>query len=166
MYVEMKVNGFTLDSIAQMPVVLLKDADEGYALPIWINTMDAVSIAAELISRDMSAESGCSDLLTKLLSQMRLKIDKISIDDLKDGVFDVSIVFAGEREKIKLSVRPSEAVVIALKYDIPVHVAEHVLSQSLVMPTSDQSIFDGSDERRFVDFLESLDPKDLGKYPM
>jgi len=166
MYVEMKVNGFTLDSIAQMPVVLLKDADEGYALPIWINTMDAVSIAAELISRDMSAESGCSDLLTKLLSQMRLKVDKINIDDLSDGVFDVSIVFAGECEEIKLSVRPSEAVVMALKYDIPVYVAEHVLSQSLVMPTSDQSIFDGSDERRFVDFLESLDPKDLGKYPM
>ena len=166
MYVKMKVNGFTLDSIAQMPVVLLKDADEGYALPIWINTMDAVSIAAELISRDMSAESGCSDLLTKLLSQMRLKVDKINIDDLSDGVFDVSIVFAGECEEIKLSVRPSEAVVMALKYDIPVHVAEHVLSQSLVMPTSDQSIFDGSDERRFVDFLESLDPKDLGKYPM
>jgi hypothetical protein len=166
MYVEMKVNGFTLDSIAQMPVVLLKDSDEGYALPIWINTMDAVSIAAELISRDMSAESGCSDLLTKLLSQMRLKVDKINIDDLNDGVFDVSIVFAGECEEIKLSVRPSEAVVMALKYDIPVHVAEHVLSQSLVMPTSDQSIFDGSDERRFVDFLESLDPKDLGKYPM
>ena len=100
MYVEMKVSGFTLDSIAQMPLVLLKDANEAHALPIWINTMDAVSIAAELISRDMSAESGCSDLLTKLLSQMRLKIDKISIDDLKDGVFDVSIVFAGEREKI------------------------------------------------------------------
>jgi bifunctional DNase/RNase len=166
MYIEMKVNGFTLDSIAQMPLVLLKDVNKAHALPIWINTMDAVSIAAELISRDMSAESGCSDLLTKLLSQMRLKIDKISIDDLNDVVFDVSIVFAGEREEIKLSVRPSEAVVMALKYDIPLHVAKHVLSQCSVMPTSDQNVFDGSDERRFVDFLESLDPKDLGKYPM
>jgi bifunctional DNase/RNase len=68
MYIEMKVSGFTLDSIAQMPLVLLKDANEAHALPIWINTMDAVSIAAELISRDMSAESGCSDLLTKLLA--------------------------------------------------------------------------------------------------
>ncbi len=166
MYLKMKVYGFTLDSIAQMPVVLLKDAEEKHTLPIWINTMEAATIAVELISRDISSESGCSDLLTKILSQMKLKVDRITIDDLRDGVFDVSIIFAGENKEMKVNARPSEALVMTLKYGIPVHISEHVLAEASMLQVADDSIFDGTDERRFVDFLESLDPKDLGKYPM
>lgn len=166
MYLLMQVYGFTLDSIAQMPVVLLKDAEEKHTLPIWINSLEAVSIAAEMISRDVSVESGCADLLTKLLAQMNLKVDKITIDDLKDGVFDATILFAREAEVVKVTASPSEALVMALKYGMPLHISLHVLAQAATVQASDEIIFDDTDGRRFVDFLENLDPKDLGRYPM
>ena len=166
MYLLMQVYGFTLDSIAQMPVVILKDAEEKHTLPIWINSLEAVSIAAEMIGRDVSVESGCADLLTKLLAQMNWKVDKITIDDLKDGVFDATILFACEAEVVKVTARPSEALVMALKYGMPLHISLHVLAKAATVQASDEIIFDDTDGRRFVDFLENLDPKDLGRYPM
>jgi bifunctional DNase/RNase len=166
MYVEMKVYGLTLDSIAQMPVVPLKDAEGDHVLPIRTNAMHAVTIVAELISRNVSAESGRGDLWTKLLSRIRLTFDRIYIDGLNNGVFDISLVFAGECEEIKVCTRSSEALDMALKYDVTLHVSKHVLSQSSVLHTSDRLFFVGSDERRFVDFLENVDPRDLVKYPM
>jgi hypothetical protein len=50
---EIKICGVTLDSITQMTVVLLKDSQGDHTLPIFMNTVGAVSINAELISRDV-----------------------------------------------------------------------------------------------------------------
>lgn len=166
MYLEMKVCGFTLDSFAQMPVVLLKDAEEKNTLPIWISSMDAVSLAAELISRDMSVESGCCELMTKLMDQMCMKVDRITIDSLIDGVFDISIFFSGTGKEIRINVRPNEAVIMALKYDMPMHIAEEVIAQASVLTAMDEDIVIEHDASRYIDFLENLDPKDLGKYPI
>jgi bifunctional DNase/RNase len=166
MYLEMNVQGFTLDSIAQMPVVILKDMEEKHALPIWISTLDAASLAAELINRDMSQETGFSNLLTKIISQMELVVERIAIDDLCDGLFKVAIIFSGEHKKIKISARPVEAIIMAMKYGMSLHIAEHVLSKSSKTQSGTDYVFDNNDERRFVNLLESLDPEDLGIYPM
>jgi bifunctional DNase/RNase len=52
-YLEIKICVVTLDSITQIPLVLLKDSQGDHTLPIWMHTVGAVSINAELISRDV-----------------------------------------------------------------------------------------------------------------
>lgn len=166
MYLEMKVCRFTLDSFAQMPVVFLKDAEEKNTLPIWINSMDAVSLAAELISKDMSVEGGCCELMTKLMDQLCLKVDRITIDSLNNGIFDIFIFFFGNGKEISIKVRPCEALIMALKYNMSVHVAKRVIAQASVLTATDEEINIDIDASRYIDFLESLDLKDFGKYPM
>jgi bifunctional DNase/RNase len=166
MYLEMKVCDFTLDSFAQMPVVFLKDAEEKNTLPIWINSMDAVSLTAELINKDMSVEGGCCDLMTKLMDQLCLKIDRITIDSLNHGIFDVLIFFSGNGKETSIKVRPSEALIMALKYNMSVHVAKEVIEQASVLTATDDEINIDIDASRYIDFLENLDLEDLGKYPM
>jgi uncharacterized protein len=166
MYHKMKVFGFTLDTIAQRPVVILKDAEDANTVPIWIGSMEAVSIAAELISNDISAQNGRGDLLSKLLEKMDMKVTMISIDTLKDGVFSATVTLCCEESEIRLDVRPYEALIISLKYRLPVMVADEVLARGSMQAMNDETIARENDARRFIDFLENLEPADLGKYPM
>jgi len=166
MYLKMSIYGFALDSIAQMPVVLLKDAGEANTIPIWINSTDALYIVAELIRHDASAKSDRKDLLSALLGHLEAEVEEIVIEDMKDGLFDASVGVALDGETVKLDVRISEALVLALKHSLPLMVADHLLDKAS-LPVGETDVrFTEADARRFVDFLENLDPADLGKYPM
>ncbi|MDD2321157.1 MAG: bifunctional nuclease family protein [Geobacteraceae bacterium] len=166
MYCEMTVHGFVLDSIAQTPMVILKDADENNALPIWLNSLEAVTIAAELVNRDALSGVGGKDLMTKLFEQLQVKIDRITIDGLEGTTFESYLYFSRDGEDLRVQVRPCEAVVIAMKYSLPIQVAVDVLARASVLDvTGDDGINDDA-AARFITFLENLDPKDMGKYPL
>lgn len=166
MYYEMKIFGFALDAIAQMPVIILKDDAGENSVPIWISTQESVSLAVELISRDISFQSGRGDLLTVLMQQMGMRIEKIAIESLRDGVFTASVKFGGKSKKHLVDVRVSEAMMAALKYKLPVMVHEEVVKQAPMLDLNEGHFSRETDARRFVDFLENLDPAAMGKYPM
>jgi bifunctional DNase/RNase len=165
-YSEMAVQGFALDSLSQAPMVLLKNDQADITFPVWLTTLEAVTVAAELINRDAVAERGCRDLMTRLLEQLQVEIESISIDALEGGMLDVSVNFSRDEGKIRVKVQPCEAIVMALKYSLPVRVSTEVLERAstLDMGTGQGAGEDGAG--RFVRFLEDLDPKDMGKYPM
>jgi len=164
MYLKMNIHGFALDSIAQRPVVLLKDGDEANTIPIWINSTDTLYIVAELVRHDAVATSDRKDLLSALLSHLDAAVEEIVIEDVRDGLFDASVGVTVDGATVMLPVRISEALVLALKHSLPVMVAEHLLHK--ISRCDSAECFTDADARRFVDFLENLDPADLGKYPM
>ena len=166
MYHEMRVFGFTLDTLAQRPVVILKDAGETNSIPIWIGSLEAVSIVAELISSDIATKTGGGGLLSKILEKMGMKVTRISMDTLNDGAFTATVTLDGENGEMRLDVRPFEALVVSLKYDLPVMVADEVMARGSIHAMNDETIAQETAARRFIDFLEKLDPADLGKYPM
>ena len=166
MYLKMNIHGFALDSIAQRPVVLLKDADEANTIPIWINSTDTLYIVAELVRHDAAAKSDRKDLLSALLGHLDAEVEEIVIEDMKDGLFDASVGVSLDGDTVMLPVRISEALVLALKYSLPVMVADHLLQKISKCDGEADERFTDADARRFVDFLENLDPADLGKYPM
>jgi bifunctional DNase/RNase len=166
MYHEMTVFGLALDALSQRPVVILKDAQEKTTVPIWISNMEVVAIAAELISRDIASQSGRGDLLTALMQEMAMTVAMIAVDDLRDGVFTASIRFVRGEEEVKVAVRPSEALITALKYKLPLMVADDVVARAALLEVKDETSVRESDARRFADFLENLDPEEMGKYPM
>ncbi len=165
-YREMTVHGFALDSIAQIPLVLLKDCEGKITLPIWISSMEAVTVAAELISRDALSQSGTRDLMSLLLDQLKVTIERISIEGLSETNFDAYVQFSQDGNSVRVKVRSCEAVVMALKHSMPIMVADDVFEQASMLDVGDEHGFGDNSAGRFVDFLESLDPKDMGKYPI
>lgn len=165
-YMTMSIHGFALDSIAHMPVVILRGADETSTLPIWINSTDALYIVAELVRHDASAKSDRKDLLSALLGHLGTEVREVAIDDMRDGLATASVGLVLNGELVKLDVRVSEALVLALKHSLPVMVARHLLDEAPSPADATEERFTEADERRFVDFLDGLDPSDLGKYPM
>ncbi len=166
MYHEMKIFGFALDAIAQMPVIILKDTAGENSVPIWISTQESVSLAVELIGRDISSRSGRSDLLTALMQRIGMRIETIAIESLRDGVFGASVKFGGRSRKHSVGVSVGEAMMAALKYHLPVMVHEDVVKQAPTFDLNEGRLSREYDASRFVDFLENLDPAAMGKYPM
>lgn len=167
MFLEMKVYGFALDSIAQMPVIILKDADEKHAVPVWISSSESVSFAAEFVGREVSQRSGRKDLFSSLLERLGMHISGILIESLRDGAFTASVRLANaDGEEMRLEVHVSEAMLLSLKYRIPVLVNDELLTQVSSLDMSEEGFSGENNARRFVDFLDQLDPAALGKYPM
>ena len=167
MYVEMKVYGFALDAIAHMPVIILKDADEKHAVPVWISTSESVTFAAEFVGREVSLRNGRKDLFASLIDRLGMSIASIVIESLDDGVFTASVRLAVEgAEEMRLEVHVSEAMLLSLKYRVPVLVNSDLLTKVSTLDMSEESFAQENNARRFVDFLDQLDPSSLGKYPM
>ena len=166
-YLEMKVFGFALDAIAQMPVIILKDADEKHAVPVWISTSESVTFAAEFVGREASARNGRKDLFTSLIDRLGMSIARIVIESLKEGVFTASVrLAAADGEEMRLELHVSEAMLLSLKYRVPVLVNSELLTQVSTLDMREEGFAQENNARRFVDFLDQLDPTSLGKYPM
>jgi len=167
MYLEMKVFGFALDAIAQMPVIILKDADEKHSVPVWISTSESVSFAAEFVGREVSIRSGRKDVFTLLIDRLGMSISRIVLESLLDGAFTASVrLAAADGEEMRLQLHVSEAMLLSLKYRMPVMVNSELLSQVATLDMSSEGFAKENNARRFVDFLDQLDPSTMGKYPM
>ena len=59
-YLNMRVSGVVMDPRSNLPVVILKDENSTYLMPIWIGVMEASAIAATKIKayfiRSLSVE--------------------------------------------------------------------------------------------------------------
>ena len=164
MLLEMKVFGFALDAIAQMPVIILKDAEEKQAVPVWINASESVAFAAELVGRDISARSGRKDLFTSLIERLGMSVSSIVIESLRDGVFTASVRLASPgSEEMRLEVHVSEAMLLSIKYRLPVMVESEIMSHVSTLDMNEEGFAKENNARRFVDFLDHLDPTTMGK---
>jgi bifunctional DNase/RNase len=163
----MKVYGFALDAIAQMPVIILKDAEEKHAVPVWINASESVSFAAEFVGREVSVRIGRKDVFSSLVERLGMSVTSIVIESLKEGVFTASVrILSTDDEEMRLELHVSEAMLLSLKYRLPLLVNRELLSQVSTLDMNEEGFAKENNARRFVDFLDQLDPSAMGKYPM
>ena len=165
MYCEMKVFGFAVDTLANRPVVILKDAADDNTIPLWLSTNDGLLMSAELLLWESTARSGRKDLMALILDRTGIEIRSIVVEGMKDGVIEASVKFSRDEEELSVAVRPCEAIIAALKYKMPILVARGVLEQASGL-TMTGELDEENNARRFTDFLENLNPASLGKYPM
>jgi bifunctional DNase/RNase len=163
----MKVAGLMLDPQSKSPVVLLKDGEEGFTLPIWIGILESAAIAYALEgvqpSRPMT-----HDLLKMLLEELGARVPRIDIDALEDNVFHAKIHLEAPGRAMRLvDSRPSDAIAIALRLSADIFVDEHVLRRaSTVDVKQPETEEEGAAQDAWKEFLENLDPEAFGKYKM
>ena len=162
----MRVTGLTIDPFTSMPIVILKDAGEKYALPIWIGLIEASAIATELekiqLSRPMT-----HDLLKNILEAVAITVVKVLIHDLADNTFYAKIFLkAGDKEWVMDS-RPSDAIAISLRTKSPIFVEKAVINKSRKIDLSKEVLeSDATKKQKWTEILENLSPDDFGKYKM
>ena len=153
----MSIKGLMVDPVTNMPIVILRDADNQRALPIWVGPVEANAIALQI--ENVSAPRPMThDLLRNLLHELGATLARVIIADLKEGTFYAYLELKRHGETIFLDARPSDALALSLRTKAPVFVETKVLDQAKSLDvTTDQA-----DRERLQRWLESLDPDDLG----
>ena len=163
MQIEMTIKGLMVDPITNMPIIILRDMDGQRVLPIWVGVFEANAIALQ-IENVTTPRPMTHDLLKNVIADLRGRIEKIVVSDLKDNTFFALIYLTVGGEVMAIDARPSDAIALALRARAPIFVEERVIDHAkTVDPTPEK----GDAERvQLQKWLESLDPDDMGKYKM
>jgi uncharacterized protein len=162
---EMKVAGITVDPFTNTPIVLLKDLDDKDVLPIWIGLLEASSIATAL-ENIATPRPMTHDLLKNILDNLRVKVLKIEVNDLKDNTYYALLHLEVNKKRFTVDARPSDAIAIAIRTGASIFVEESVIQRSAKVDLAqkgDKVITDSSD---WEEILENLSQDDFGKYKM
>ena len=155
--IEMNVAGIALDASSRIPIVMLKDASERRALPIWIGQHEAKSILTALEGQQ-SPRPMTHDLFFNFLQEWEFKLKKIIIHSLEDSTFYASIFMQqGETEK-QIDARPSDAIALALRFDAPIWVMEEVVADASLPVDQDA---DAAEREEFKEFIDQIRPSDF-----
>ena len=161
--IQMEVTGLTIDPFTSMPIVILKDKEEKFALPIWIGLIEASAIATILeeiqLSRPMT-----HDLMKTIFDKTDVTVDRVVIHDLSDNTFYARIELKQGNKNIDIDARPSDAMSIALRTKSPIWVEKEVIDKSRKIDLSQEG--DVQQKQKWAEILENLSPEDFGKYKM
>lgn len=167
-FLEMKVAGIALDPSNNAPIVILRDLEGKYVLPIWIGIMEASAIAASLegirYSRPMT-----HDLFKSMVETLGIRVEKIEVVDIRDNVFYALITVEHNGNSFTVDARPSDAIAIALRADCSIYVADRVVKEAIRVDTSKESpgkVMVGfeQDKEKLKEILEKMNPEDFGKF--
>ena len=158
--VPMSIKGLMLDPVSNSPIVVLKDDDEKFFLPIWVGIFEANAIALQL-ENVSTPRPMTHDLLRNMIAELDARVTRVVINDLRDSTFFAQIRLITGGRTLELDARPSDAIALALRTEAPIFVAQTVLDQAqTISPDAD-----GGDDK-VKKLFEQLDPEDLGKYKM
>ncbi len=153
---EMVVHGVNLDLMTNQPVIILKDAASHRFLPIWIGQFEATSILMEIQGVKPSRPL-THDLLTSIIGKLEATVQRIVINDLKDGTFFAKIHMTKNGTKLVIDARPSDAIALAVRIKVPIFAVNKVVDKASIVSQ------EGEEEEvaRFRRFLKDIKPEDF-----
>ena len=154
--IEMNLVGVRVELPTNQPIVLLKEKEGERFLPIWIGAMEATAIAFAL-QGIVTARPMTHDLMKNLLEEIGVRVDRIVITELRDGTFYAVIQMQQNGSSFEVSSRPSDAIALAVRVNVPVFANEDVLTEASIVIRDDEE----QEVEKFREFLENVNPEDF-----
>ena len=158
--VEVKIDSIRVSLMSQHRVVILKDINSERYLPIWIGPYEADAINIQLQEVEV-ARPLTHDLLKTFVTEMGGKIKQIVVSDLRHDTFYATILVERDGRSIQIDARPSNAIALAVRVNVPIYVEDSVMEHAAITPDEEE---DKTEETpsAFKDLIEGLDLDKLG----
>ncbi len=180
--VEMTIDSIRVSLMNYQRVVILKEKLAERYLPIWIGPAEADAIAVKLqgvsVPRPLT-----HDLLRSVIDALGVTINYIVVNDLKNDTFYAKIILNVDGGQMEVDSRPSDALALAVRADVPIYADESVLDKAGILLDSEtgkpvieegagaggkeQKITDEEAKKKmsaFYDFINTLDLDDFDKH--
>ena len=170
--IETVVESIRVSLVSQHRVVILKEVAGERHLMIWIGAFEADAIAMALQGVD-AARPLPYDLMKAIVGDLGGRIDRILVTDLSQDIFYARIVVQRDGQAVEIDSRPSDAIALAVRAQVPILVDESVMERAGVTLNGDGEPEDEAspaaveteppsraEEERlsvFRDFINSLD---------
>jgi bifunctional DNase/RNase len=132
--VEVSVIGITQDRYSGLPIIILGNEQERFAIPIWVGHWEAELLETELLGA-VPPRPFPYDLLREVISAFGGEIEKVVINDFDKGIyFAVIEVKRPDGEVLNIDSRPSDAINLAVRVGAPIFVKKEVIEKASVIP--------------------------------
>ena len=106
--------------------VTLREADGTRELAIRVGSYE-IAVIDWIVKERPSERPYTHDLLLSIVESLEGKVVRAVIDDLRDDVYYAKVIVKRGKEEVAVDARPSDAIVLALKADAPMYVADKVM---------------------------------------
>ena len=177
--IRVTVDSIRVSLLTQNRVVVLREIDSKRYLPIFIGPFEAEAIAVALQGLEPQRPM-THDLLRNVFQDLDATINHILISDIRESTYYAQIIASQAGNTLEIDARPSDAIAVAVRADVPIFVEAHVLESggtpfdenesaeedsgtTIDEPGGDTPDEDLSIFRNFIDTLDLDDDKDTGR---
>jgi bifunctional DNase/RNase len=154
--IEMELTGVRVELPTNQPIVLLRERGGERYLPIWIGASEAAAIALSL-QGVVTPRPMTHDLLKNILDDLAVSASKIVVTELRDSTFYATIELQRGTDRYEISSRPSDAIALAVRMEIPIFANEDVLEEAAILIPGDED----EEVEKFREFLDNVTPEDF-----
>jgi bifunctional DNase/RNase len=129
--IPVEVTGVSVCPPYQGYVVILREKEGERWLPIFIGAAEAQAIS--MLLQDLHYSRPLTfDLFHNLLRSAEAQVHQISVTELKDNTFYAVVDLLTSHGLEHVDARPSDAIALALRFKVPIWVAESVMSSASI----------------------------------
>ncbi len=181
--VELVIDSIRVNVLSFQRVVILRVKESDRYLPIWIGASEADSIALKLQDVDVPRPM-THDLIIEAICAIGAEISHVVISDLNDDTFYAKILIRHQNVSREIDARPSDALALAVRMEIPIYAEKSVSEQAAVemeldsdtplvaeRPDTQNNAVGtpvGEDELKklsaYTEFVDTLNLEDIGKH--
>lgn len=149
MEIKFKVHGVLSDPSTEAQIVILRNDQDAEILPIWVGATEgnAIRFALEGI---IPPRPLTHDLLKSMLDHLGVDLVKVVINDVNNSTYYASLHLVQRENPSRVDARPSDAIALALRTQVPIYVNDSVLKKK--------------SSENLDAWLEKLKPEDFGQY--
>lgn len=155
----MTISALAIDS-TNNPIVILKEIEGGRTLPIWIGLLEANAIAVEMegikFPRPMT-----HDLIRNIMEMTDVQVTRVEICDLRNNTYYALIYLTHNGKELRVDARPSDALALSLRLNVPIFAAEKVIDQSVQIDLKVEAADNSTEGKKWQKLLEDMDPEDF-----
>jgi uncharacterized protein len=154
--------GVHIEVPANTPMMLLQEIDgDRRLLPIYIGHPEAAAIHHALEGLEPPRPM-THDLLLTVMEELGGTLREIAVTEVRDHTFIAELHLDSDDGELVISSRPSDAVALAVRRQVPIVAANELLDEAGQIPEPDD---DGTGAAEiideFKDFIESVNPDDF-----
>jgi bifunctional DNase/RNase len=169
--IEVDIDSVRVSLTNQQRIVILKEKGQERYLPIWIGLYEAEAITIAL-QKIQVARPQTHDLLKTLIHSLNARLIQVEVTSLSDDVFYGTLILEVDGIRKEVDCRPSDALALAARTQVPVLVSEDVMREAGIIPEDDisegeleasgeASDLENQDLGVFENFLENYDIDNL-----
>ncbi len=178
--IEVVIDSIRVSLMSQQRIVILREVQAERYLPIWIGVYEAEAITLSLQEVEV-ARPLTWDLLKNVFGILNAHVVRVEVVALKDDTFYGNIVAEVDNQTINIDSRPSDALALAVRANVPILVDRSIMDMAGITPEEDlqekgeekpekaestaEAPGSGSEEGLsvFEDFFDKMDLDDLDK---
>jgi bifunctional DNase/RNase len=165
--VEVTIDSIRVSLMNQQRIVILRELDAERYLAIWVGVYEAEHLTIALQDVEI-ARPLTYDLFKNVISSLDARVLRVEVVALRDETFYGNVVMEIDGREVNIDSRPSDALNLAIRTNVPILVAKEVMDSAGIIPEedevsedmgSDEGVVEDTSEERlavFEDFLENL----------